>query len=117
MCVCVCVCACACVCVNMQVLTAGDRLLVRRWREVSWDVRFSFIDATKYNYYVAQVDMGDNSESSPSSHIVVKVSENGTTDVPKDSSVHMKQGDGSKSNATEQSSFISQVSKSCHDTI
>ena len=65
-----------------------------------------------YNYYVAQVDMGDNSESSPSSHIVVKVSENGTSDVPKDSSVHMKQGDGSNSNATEQSSFSSQVSKS-----
>ena len=56
--------------------------------------------------------MGDNSESSPSSHIVVKVSENGTSDVPKDSSVHMKQGDGSNSNATEQSSFSSQVSKS-----
>ena len=82
---------------------------VRRWREVSWDVRFSFIDDT---IHIVQVDMGDNSESSPSSHIVVKVSENGTTDVPKDSSVHMKQGDGSKSNANEQSSFSSQVSKS-----
>ena len=44
----VCVCVCVCVCVWVCKCAGADcwRSSVRRWREVSWDVRFSFIDDT-----------------------------------------------------------------------